>query len=203
MLPLSSGYFITGTDTDIGKTTYACKLLKELNQQGLRTIGVKPIASGCQRTPQGLVNQDALQLQQHASIKLPIAAINPITIEAPISPHFSPKPLSAKEIHQACQTALQAPHDIAVVEGAGGWHCPINATETMADLAQCFGFPVILVVGIRLGCLNHSLLTLESLQNRQIPLIGWVANRLEPEMTHLSENIAYLTQAIGLEPIVI
>lgn len=189
-------FFITGTDTGVGKTHIACGLLKIFQQYGLSTIGLKPIASGCEKTLRGLRNQDALCLQQTATIKLPYENINPIALEPAIAPHIAAQQikqiLSAASLITACEPVLNYPADICVIEGAGGWYTPLNKHETMADFVVALNTPVVLVVGVRLGCLNHALLTQQAIINCSVKLHGWVANCLEKNMEGIEENIELL-----------
>lgn len=196
----SSGLFITGTDTDIGKTHVSLGLLAGLNSQGYSTVGIKPLASGCVQTPQGWQNNDALQLQNQASIRLPYTRVNPIRFNEPIAPHIAAEKnnssLSVSQLYTACQPALEIETDYLLVEGVGGWLMPLNTHETMADLAKEFNFPLILVVGMRLGCLNHAILTTESILSCRLHLLGWVANQIDPGMDYVAENILMLQKRI-------
>jgi len=204
---MKQAYFITGTDTDIGKTYVTVNLLKYFNQQGLKTAALKPIASGCEQTAEGLRNDDAQQLQAAMSMDFPYHQTNPIAFEPPIAPHIAAeqigKRLSVKETLNACQPILNSHYDRLLIEGLGGWQVPLNDTETTADLANAFGFPIILVVGVRLGCLNHSLLTWENIKTQQTPIAGWIANRIDPDMLYPKENIATLTKRFQTPPITI
>lgn len=192
--------FVTGTDTDIGKTYVALGLLNQFKQQSLSTIAIKPLASGCESTAEGLRNADALKLQQHASIKLPYAEVNPIALSEPIAPYIAAKKqnlvLDVLTLKEKCQPALQRPADVYVIEGIGGWYQPLNAQESMADFVEHLNLEVLLVVGMRLGCLNHSLLTYHNIRQRRIKLCGWVANCIDPNMLFLQENIQILSEQI-------
>lgn len=191
-------YFIAGTDTDVGKTYVTVELLRYLKERKLSTLAIKPIASGCEKTPEGLRNADALQLQKHATCKLPYDVVNPLSFEAAVAPHIAARNsvVDKKELWSACQPALKNSADICLIEGAGGWLTPLNETETLADAVQLFQCPVILVVGIRLGCLNHALLTTQAILNQGIPLAGWVANCIDPDMLERDNNIALLEKRI-------
>ena len=188
--------FITGTDTDVGKTAIATGLLSAANKAGLRTAAIKPIAAGCVYTGTGLENNDALQLQAIASHKLPYQQVNPIAREAAIAPHIaaqeSGKTLSASRLVGFCRGLTLLPLDLIVIEGAGGWRVPLNDRETLADVAREMNCPVVLVVGMRLGCLNHALLTAEAIRADGLVIAGWVANIIDPDMSRLEENIATL-----------
>lgn len=176
---IDKGYFITGTDTEIGKTHVSVELIKELANQGLRVSGLKPIASGCEQTANGLRNSDALQLQAAANVDLEYKHINRYSFEPAVAPHIIAKQLGQEIdlslIKKDVETAL-AISDLTVVEGAGGWMVPLNKEETVADLAQLLDLPVILVVGIRLGCINHALMSLAEISHAEVPIKGWVAN---------------------------
>lgn len=175
--------FITGTDTGVGKTYVSTRMLKEAQQAGMRTLGIKPVASGCEIIHGQYRNADALALQEASSIKLPYEKINPYAFLSPIAPHLAAKEenksLSVKFIANSISDALNEPSDLCIIEGSGGWYVPLNETETMADLVKAMQIPVILVVGIRLGCINHSLLTQQALLQENIPVLGWIANCVE------------------------
>ena len=193
--------FITGTDTDVGKTVVACGFLAAANQQGLRTAAIKPVAAGCEVTEQGMTNSDALQLQAAASHKLSYQQINPVALEPAIAPHIAAAEaglrMSASRLVGYCRGVSLMPVDTVVVEGAGGWRVPINSRETLADVARELECAVIVVVGMRLGCLNHALLTMEAIRRDGLQIAGWVANILDPEMPRLQENIDTLKQCIN------
>jgi dethiobiotin synthetase len=186
------GYFITGTDTGAGKTAVTLGLMARLQAQGKTVAAMKPVASGCAPTAAGLMNEDALQLQRQSSVALPYALVNPYAFEPPIAPHIA---ADQAGVTIAIDTIRSAFADIAVraecvlVEGVGGWQVPLNADETLADLARALDLEVILVVGIRLGCLNHALLTAQSIAACGCTPAGWVANRLPPAADCARENI--------------
>ncbi len=190
--------FVTGTDTDVGKTRISVAIIELLQRQGKRVAAMKPIASGCELTIDGLRNDDALQLSQQANVDLPYQLINPYAFEPAIAPH-----IAAEQVETAIKLALikqnfdliQQQSDAVVVEGAGGWLVPLNQTETMADLAISLDLPVILVVDIRLGCINHALLTVKAIESTGLKLQGWIANNLghNPESIEIVET---LTQRI-------
>ena len=193
--------FITGTDTDVGKTVVACGFLAAANQQGLRTAAIKPVAAGCEVTEQGMTNSDALQLQAAASHKLSYQQINPVALEPAIAPHIAAAEagvrMSASRLVGYCRGVSLLPVDMVVIEGAGGWRVPINSRETLADVAQELECAVIVVVAMRLGCLNHALLTMEAIRRDGLQIAGWVANILDTEMPRLQENIDTLKQSIN------
>lgn len=198
----SKSFFILGTDTGVGKTIVAAALLTGLKAQGLSTVGLKPIASGAELTSAGLRNDDALCLQKAASICLPYQQVNPFCFADPIAPHIAAarekRFLSVSAITQSCQLALGYQADYAVIEGAGGVCVPLNKKEIFADLVQMMGFPIILVAGMRLGCLNQALLTWKYLQQRQLPVIGWIANQVDPMMECIEENINFLKSSFSM-----
>lgn len=198
---MTKALFIAGTDTDVGKTEIACGLLHAAKLMDMSTAAVKPVAAGCQQTAEGLRNDDALKLQKETSISLAYDLINPVALEPPIAPHIAAaqinKSLTAAELEQACRKVLDQSADLTVVEGAGGWRVPLNERETLADLAKALDISVVLVVGLRLGCINHSLLTVEAIAADGLQLAGWVANHVDPQMACQQENIATLQQLIA------
>jgi len=192
-------FFITGTDTHVGKTFIAASLLLAAKARGMTTAALKPVAAGCEKTPDGLRNADALLLQSVITQKLYYEQINPIALEAAIAPHIAAqlekRSMSADRLAGFCRGVLNTA-DFTLVEGAGGWRVPINPTETLADLAKALRLPVILVVGVRLGCISHALLTVEAIRNDGLPLVGWVANCVDADMPALQENIQSLAARI-------
>jgi dethiobiotin synthetase len=194
------GYFVTGTDTGVGKTAVTLGLMAYLQAQGKTVAAMKPVASGCERGDKGLVNDDALRLQRQSSVALPYAQVNPYAFEPPIAPHIAAAragvTISIDTIRAACD-AIAGRADCVLVEGAGGWQVPLNGDETLADLAAALGLGVILVVGIRLGCLNHALLTAESIVASGCVPAGWVANRLAPHTDATEENIIALKSRLS------
>jgi dethiobiotin synthetase len=189
------GYFITGTDTDVGKTAVTLGLMQLLQVRGHTVAAMKPVASDCVSTPAGLRNDDALRLQQQASIELEYQLINPYSFAAAIAPHIAAEQagihLKKHEIISK-YNKIKSLSDCVLVEGAGGWLVPLNAEETLADLARSLQLDVILVVAMRLGCLNHALLTAESIVRQGCVLAGWVANRVLPDVEAVDENIQAL-----------
>ena len=190
--------FVTGTDTDVGKTRISVALMELLQQQGNRVAGMKPIASGCEQTADGLRNDDALQLKRQANIDVPYDIINPYAFAPAITPHIAAQQADveidiAKIKDNFKQIKQQA--DAVVVEGAGGWLVPLNNSQTMEDLALALDLPIILVVGIKLGCINHALLTVKAIEDSGLILQGWVANQIEPN-AQAKEIINTLQQAI-------
>lgn len=176
--------FVTGTDTGVGKTTVAVALLKAAARRGLTTAAIKPVAAGCEMTAQGLRNDDALQLQRACTIAIDYQNINPIALEPAIAPHFAARAagleLRAERLADDCRAVLELNADFTVIEGAGGWRVPLNDQQTFADIARILEVPVILVVDIKLGCLNHALLSAEAIHGDGLRLVAWVANRTGP-----------------------
>ena len=192
---MTKGVFITGTDTGVGKTTIALALMRALQDKGLRVVGMKPVASGCEQTPQGLRNDDAVKLLAQSSAPLPYEWINPYAFEPPIAPHIAAEKIGVTidiNVIRGCYEKIARQVDIVIVEGAGGWLAPINNEQTMADVAVALELPVINVVAIRLGCLNHALLTNDAVANSGATLIGWVANVMDRESLTIKENIETL-----------
>lgn len=198
---MAKAYFVTGTDTEIGKTWSSSALLHCANQQGLRTLGLKPVAAGGIQTEDGIRNEDALQLQEYASVKLSYPEVCPVSLEEPLSPHIAAsranKQLNIDRIAGYCRGAMMQAHDLCLLEGAGGWRVPISQRATLADLPKALNLPVILVVGLRLGCLNHALLTAEAIYRDGLRLAGWIGNVVDSDMSALDENIQTLKNMIA------
>ncbi|MGD8696973.1 MAG: dethiobiotin synthase [Gammaproteobacteria bacterium] len=201
MTEMASGFFVTATDTSAGKTVFSCALLSALARRGFSVAGFKPVAAGAVQTPVGLRNEDAALLRRHSSISLDYEEINPITLEPPIAPHIAARSAGislSPDLLAERHRQLAGKADIVISEGAGGWLVPLSETENMADLAVRIGDPVILVVAMRLGCLNHALLTAESIRARGANFAGWVANRVDPEMPVFEENMESLDARLGV-----
>lgn len=194
------GVFVTGTDTDVGKTLFSAALLLQLAAAGVAAAASKPVAAGCRREHGQLVNADAELLARLAPLRQPLAVVNPVALEPAIAPHIAAaeagKHLDAGALVTACRAAADGA-EFLVVEGAGGWRVPLGDHGTLADVARGLGLPVVLVVGLRLGCLNHALLTAEAIRADGLELAGWVANPLAPAMPRLEENIDTLTRRLG------
>ncbi len=193
------GLFITGTDTGVGKSFVACALLAGFRRAGLKTAAFKPVASGSEQTPLGLRNQDALQLAARITASLPYENVNPYTFRPAIAPHIAAAEVGTTVDLQriaALYRLATRQADICVVEGAGGWLVPLNDTQSMADLVVQLKLPVVLVVGMRLGCLNHAMLTAESILAKGVHLVGWVANRVIPEMPYFDQNVETLQRCL-------
>lgn len=197
-------YFITATDTDAGKTFVSTQLLQHWSRQGYKTLGFKPVASGCQQTDNGLRNDDAQKIRAASSVALPYSSINPYTFEPAIAPHIAAQQDGVTiEIQTIAQTILyhQEQAECLLVEGVGGWLVPLNEQETMADLAGLLNFPVILIVNLRLGCINQALLTAQAIEQTGLKIAGWIANNAVPEaqstMTHQAENIHSIKERLN------
>lgn len=197
---MTQAYFLTGTDTEVGKTRVAAALLHKWRRGGKTVGAMKPVASGCRPTPRGLRNADAEQLLAQCSGRPAYPEVNPYAFEPPIAPHIAAAAAGIRiEIDDIVETAraLAAGRDRFVVEGVGGWQVPLGDTGTTADLAALLAYPVIVVVGVRLGCINHALLTLESIERRGLPVAGWVANRVDPECARTDEVVDALEARVA------
>lgn len=193
-------FFITGTDTGVGKTLISGALLLNARTFGLRAVGVKPVSAGCTLVDGQLVNDDALLLQNCSSVRLDYPAINPVALELAIAPHIAARragvDLRAGPLVEAVRRVADQGHDVLVAEGAGGWLVPLNDRETMADVAIGLGYPVILVVAMRLGCLNHALLTARAIKSAGLTIAGWVANSPGSTMEAHVENLQTLAERL-------
>lgn len=193
------GFFVAGTDTGVGKTLVASALLRALAGRGVLAVGMKPVAAGCTQTAHGLRNEDVSALTGAANVEAPVELVNPYRFEPAIAPHLAAAQagvtISLERIRDAF-VALSAMAQWVVVEGAGGLLVPLNDRENFADLARLLELPLVLVVGMRLGCLNHALLTEEAIRNRGLRLAGWVANSLEMAMPAFEENVHALRRRI-------
>ncbi|MDR5019779.1 dethiobiotin synthase [Yersinia rochesterensis] len=197
---MTKRWFITGTDTDVGKTVASCALLQAAALEGYRTAGYKPVASGSQMTADGLRNSDALALQANSTQVLSYAQVNPLTLLEATSPHIA-SVSEGQEIHLSVLSEglrqLEQSADWILVEGAGGWFTPLSSQATFADWVQQEQLPVIMVVGIKLGCINHALLTALAIKQAGLSLVGWVANEVIPAGRRQTEYMATLTQMIS------
>lgn len=196
----AGGCFVTGTDTGVGKTRVAAGLIRALRAADLNAAGMKPVASGCEVTKQGLRNADALALQAASGDKLPYDWVNPYAFEPAIAPHLAAETAGVKlsiELIVARFSLIKAHRAPIVVEGAGGWLVPIDARHTLADVAVALRLPVVLVVGMRLGCLNHALLTAAAIERSGLTLAGWVANAIDPKFERADDNFASLEKRLA------
>ncbi|MBL1261434.1 MAG: dethiobiotin synthase [Thiotrichaceae bacterium] len=196
---MKKGFFITGTDTGIGKTFVSCAMLRALADKGASVGTMKPIAAGCDQSANGWRNDDALQLMKHINVDLNYQQINPVALPSPIAPHLALEHLNqtvtVKKLSDYFENIKNCA-DYFIVEGAGGWLVPLNETESMADVPKAFGLDIILVVGMRLGCLNHALLTAAAIEQNGNHLVGWVANIIDPSMLMIEKNILTLKKSI-------
>lgn len=201
---MQSSYFVIGTDTNVGKTYVASALLRHFAAKGVKAVGMKPIASGCEPGTHGIwqgqfMNDDVLALHEAGNVPAPLDLINPYRFAPAIAPHIAADKIGVKidlEVIARAYQSLAAMADMVIVEGAGGFFVPLNDQQMLADLAVKLNLPIILVVGMRLGCINHALLTVEAIKARGLQLAGWVANRIDPDMSMFEENLASLRQRI-------
>lgn len=192
-------WFVTGTDTEVGKTVASCALLQAATAAGFRTVGYKPVASGSEMTAQGIRNSDALALQRNSSVELGYEQVNPFAFLEPTSPHIvsaqEQRPIDFSQMSAGLE-ALSTKADWLQVEGAGGWFTPLSTTTTFADWVIQEQLPVILVVGVKLGCINHAMLTALAIHNSGLKFAGWIANDVQPTGKHHQEYIATLRDVL-------
>lgn len=187
--------YLTGTDTGIGKTLASCALLHAWRRQGLRTVGMKPVASGCAWLDGGWKNDDALALSRAAEVNAAYADINPFALEHPLAPELAARDAGTEVTLPPILDAfarLAAQADAVVVEGVGGWAAPLSASLMQADLVRALQLPVVLVVGLRLGCLNHALLSARTIEADGVVLAGWIASHVNVDMARVEDNLAML-----------
>jgi dethiobiotin synthetase len=204
MHALPRHFFVTGTDTGVGKTTVTVRLMQQLVAQGLTVIGMKPVASGCEWLDGRWQNEDVCQLTDASNVKAPPELINPYCFEPAIAPHIAAAQAGVAidlNIIQEAYTQLTTLADVVIVEGAGGLLVPLNSSQTMADLIQALDIPALMVVGMRLGCINHALLTAQVLKQRGIDFCGWVANSIDPQMSMPQENLLTLIESLQQPPL--
>jgi dethiobiotin synthetase len=198
--PRAAGWFIAGTDTGVGKTRVTAGLLRALRQRGVRAAGMKPVAAGTS----GARNEDVETLAAHSCVGVAAPDLNPYCFREPISPHLAAE-REGVAIEPACIVAaharLAARCELVLVEGTGGWLTPISATATMADIAHALALPVVLVVGMRLGCLNHALLSAQAIARQGLVLAGWIGSLIDPGMRALDANRATLAARLGAPPL--
>ena len=195
----AQGFFVIGTDTGVGKTRVAAAMIHAYVDLGYRVAGMKPVAAGAEQLEDGWVNEDVAQLVAAANVQAPLEWVNPYLFREPIAPHIAAEHKGVTiEIPRirAAYEALAESAQVVVVEGAGGFLVPLGEARDMADLAVALGLPVVLVVGMRLGCLNHALLTAEALSARGLRLAAWVANRIDPAMAAYDDNLATLARRL-------
>ena len=196
-------FFVTGTNTGVGKTLISTALLATARDSGLTTVGLKPVAAGCEVTDEGLRNADALSLLAQSSLSLSYDEVNPVALAPATAPHIAAaeagRRLSAERLAGFCRGIMLQPMDLLLVEGAGGWRVPLNERETFADLAKILQLPVILVVAMELGCINHALLSAEAIQRDGLKMAGWVTNQVCPEkMDRYHETPGKLASPIAM-----
>jgi dethiobiotin synthetase len=196
---MKQAFFITGTDTGVGKTYVACKLIQQYVAQGYKVVGMKPVAAGEDFVNGEWVNDDVLKLEAVSNVKAPRALTNPYSFKQAIAPHIAAElagvEIDLDKIKRAFDELSQLA-DIVIVEGAGGFLVPINHQKTLANLAVICNIPLILVVGIKLGCINHTLLTIEAIKARNCEFYGWVANLIDPQMQHFDDNVLTIVKML-------
>ncbi len=206
---MANNFFIAGTDTGVGKTLVTTGLLRKVASVGQLGYGLKPIAAGCELKEGQWSNEDALAIQAESTVTLPYAQVNPVALKAPIAPHIAAaqegKRLQLERIEGYVRGSLMLKADWRFVEGAGGWCVPLAPGTFLSDLPKRLQLPVILVVGLRLGCLNHALLTARVIRAEGLTIAGWVANSIDPDMQAMDDNIntlQFLLQAplLGVIP---
>lgn len=197
-------FFVTGTDTGVGKTTVTVRLMQHFTAQGLKVVAMKPVASGCEWGDGRWQNEDVMQLTAASNVQAPPELVNPYCFQPAIAPHIAAAQAGVEiQLHviKTAYTALTALADVVIVEGAGGLLVPLNATQTMGDLLRVLELPALVVVGMRLGCINHALLTRQVLQQQQLPFGGWVANHIDPDMRMPQENLQTLVDWLQQPPV--
>lgn len=218
---MTKRFFVTGTDTDVGKTFVTCAMLRHFNQQNHKVLGFKPISAGCEvgmdsevnsevdsevandsnTGEKVLVNEDAALIQAHSNVQAPLSVINPIAFEPPIAPHIAASQVGQRidftRLDNGWHELQQINADVYLVEGAGGWCLPLNEVDTLNQWVEQQQFAVIVVVGIKLGCLNHALLTAQAIESQGLKIAGWVANIINPETAFIGQNIEHLKTAIN------
>lgn len=193
------GLFVTGTDTGVGKTEVACALIRAAARQGFSVVGMKPVAAGARRVNGVLTNADVAALQRASTIRAARALVNPYLLEPPIAPHLAARESGIRlelGVMLRAYRALSKRAQVVIVEGAGGFCVPLDGRRDMGDLAQRLRLPVVLVVGMRLGCISHALLTSEAILRRGLVLAGWVANRIDPAMRRYHDNVNVLVERL-------
>ncbi len=194
-------FFITGTDTCVGKTVIACKLIQQYIAQGFKVVGMKPIAAGEDFVNGEWVNDDVLKLEAASNVKAPRLLTNPYSFRESIAPHIAAKLAGVTvqlEVLKEAFKELSQLADVVIIEGAGGFLVPINEEETLADFAKAINVPIVLVVGMKLGCINHTLLTLEAIKTTNTYLHGWVANSINVKMQYYDENVSIIEKKLQL-----
>lgn len=194
---MEKGYFITGTDTNVGKTWATITLMRYFKRRGKSVAGMKPVASGCLMQDGQLKNEDALLIQENASLSIDYGLINPYAYELPVSPHIAGvnKPVELEQLIARFEL-LKTLVDVVVVEGVGGWYTPLNEREANSDLAIALALPVIMVVAVRLGCINHARLTYQAIKQAGVDCEGWIAVCTDPDLLSRDENIQAIKNTV-------
>ncbi|WP_297574758.1 dethiobiotin synthase [uncultured Deefgea sp.] len=193
-------FFVTGTDTDVGKTVASAQLIRGFVNAGFKTVGMKPAASGCIRSGDILINADVEMHRAASNVQAPAALCSPYLFEPAISPHIAAQEAGVVidlQHLKNCAQQLTTLADRVIIEGAGGWFAPLSTQATIADLATILQAPVIMVVGMRLGCLNHAMLTAKAIEQQGLTLAGWIANPVDPLFSRYDENLAHLKQQLA------
>ena len=200
-MPSKQAFFITGTDTGVGKTYVACQLIKQYIAQGYKVVGMKPVAAGEDFVNGEWVNDDVLKLEAASNVKAPRALTNPYSFKEAIAPHIAAElagvEIKLEVIKQAFDELSQLA-DIVIIEGAGGFLVPINDKKSLADFVEAINIPIMLVVGMKLGCINHTLLTIEAIKTRNCHLHGWIANPIDAKMHYYNENVLIIVKKLQL-----
>jgi dethiobiotin synthetase len=202
----AAGFFIAGTDTGAGKTRVSCALLQALNACGHRAVGMKPVASGAEWVDGRLISEDVREITASSPQTAAEITVNPYRFEPPVSPDIAAELAGIRieiDVIVANFRLLQSQADLVVVEGTGGWLCPIGPRETMADVAFALGLPVILVVGLKLGCISHALLSAAAIRSRGCRLKGWIGNRVDPNYRLPETNLASLARLLAGPPLAV
>ena len=196
---MKQGFFITGTDTGVGKTWATLALMHYFKQQGHSVVGMKPVAAGCEWAGKQLKNEDAVLLQEYSSVSLDYKEINPYALEMPVAPHLAAREnvIDLDVIVTAFQK-LQEKAEVVIVEGAGGWLVPLNEEKDLSAVVKALDLPVILVVAIKLGCINHARLTLQQLAADEVQCAGWFAMCLDADMACIEENIESIASRVSV-----
>lgn len=201
---MAQGIFITGTDTGTGKTVATSLLMRALRAQGHLVHGMKPVASGCEVTVNGPVSEDAITIQSAASTRIDYKNVNPVALVGACSPNFAAQMenriIDPDAVEQVCKSMLER-DGILIMEGIGGWRTPVFAQEGMVRLVRSLQIPVLLVVGLRLGCINHALLTYEALMHDRVRIAGWMTSQVEPGYTTSEKTVSFLAEVFGSGPV--
>ena len=203
---MKQAFFITGTDTGVGKTYITCKLIQQYIAIGYKVVGMKPVAAGCDWVDGEWVNDDILKLAAASNVKAPRTLTNPYSFKEAIAPHIAADIAGVEmklDVLINAFNELSKLVDIVIVEGAGGFLVPINHQETLADFVNAINIPVVLVVGVKLGCINHTLLTIDAIKARNCQLHGWIANPIDTEMQHYNENVLAIVNKLHLSNIIL